>query len=255
MAMSQALVILPQVFQYIQVIGYVVMIFFFGSIAMRGWKGWLPWYTNLLARAGVGFLCLFVGVSIGPLITGLRSGILAMFQLDLITVGVVSAIMLSIALYLLSFKSHYAVLSIRKRMHKLERRMRSMRNLPKGMTIHKWIGVIIIVALVALAAVNFRGFPENPAGEIFRSMGLPEDIANMSPECMGAIMAMTAIDEVRNPPLYENPSLASLVEERSGKEVFEMYRLESEGMTVIAIKTTDDLTCFATESEFCMCPQ
>lgn len=255
MAVSEAMVLLPQVFQYIQIIGYVVMIFFFGSIAMRGWKGWLPWYLNLLARAGVGFLCLFVGVSIGPLIAGLRSGMLAMFQLDLITVGVVSSVILSIALYLISFKSQYAVLSIRKRIHKLEKKMRGMKGAPKGMTIYKWAGLAIIIALVVLAALNFRGFPENPAREMFQSMGLPEEIADMSPDCMSAMMAVASVSEIKNPPLYEDEALKAAVEEASGKEVFEMYRIESEGRTIIAIKTVDESTCFATESEFCMCPQ
>ncbi len=254
MAISEVMYLLPQLFQYIQIIGYIVMIFFFGSIAMRGWKGYFPWYMNLLARVGTGFVCLFAGVSIGPLITSLRSGILIMFQLDLITVGVITSVLLSIAFYLISSNSWGAVVSLRKLAEKTQKRIMKMGRPPKGMTMHKWAGVVIIIAIVAVSAVSFRGFPENAATEIFRSMGLPEDVVNMSPDCLSAMMAMSSMGEIRNPPLYENDTLKSLVEEQSGETVFEMYSIETEGMTIIAIKTASDKTCYATEDEFCFCP-
>ncbi|GEM_PF-4728545 len=253
MAISEAMVLLPMVFQYIQVIGYIVMVLFFGSIAMRGWKGWFPWYINLLARVGTGFVCLIAGVSLGPFMTGLRTGILAMFQLDLITVGVISSVIMSVALYLISFKSHRAALSVKKRIHKLERKLRGMGHPPKGMTKWKWAGLAIIVALVALSAVSFRGFPENAASEMFKSMGLPEEVADMSPECLSAMMAVTSVGEIRDPPLYENDALKSTIEAESGETVFEMYRIENAGATIIAVKTVSDKTCFATETDFCMC--
>lgn len=255
MAISEAMYLLPQVFQYIQVIGYIVMAMFFGSIAMRGWKGYLPWYMNLAARFGVGFICLFVGISIGPLITALRTGMLSIFQLDLITVGVISSIMISVALYLISSKSRAAVVSLRKHLEKTQEKITKLGHPPKGMTTEKWIGVAIIIALVAIAAISFKGFPENPTAEIFRSMGLPEDVATMSPDCLGAIMAMSSMGDIRDPPLYEDESIKSIVEEKSGKTVFEMYRLDSNGQTIIAVKTADDKTCFATETEFCMCQE
>ena len=255
MAINEALVILPQIMQYIQLIGYVVMALFFGSIAMKGWKGYLPWHLKLAARLGAGFLCVLSGVSIGPFITGLRSGILRVFQLDLITVGIISAILFSVAFFLISSKSEAALESLKRHVKKTENKIKKMGVPPKGMTIHKWAGIAIIAALVALSAVTFRGFPGNAAQELFKSMGLPEEIANLSPECMSAFMAMTSMGQkVENPPLYENAALKSIIEQGSGKTVFEMYRLENEGRVIIAAKTTEDKTCFATEAEFCMCP-
>jgi hypothetical protein len=256
---TELMAVLPQLFQYLQIIAYVVLLLFFGSVAMRGWKGYLPIYFRWPARIGVGFICLIAGIALGPLITGLGTGILKMFQLDVVTVGVISAIIVSVGLYLISYRSHGAVESMKREIERLERKVSDMKGKVRpGWTVAKIMGLVIIIALVAVSAASFRGFPPAMSSELFESFGIPEEISRMSPECMGLMTTMATLsqqqDAFQNPPVHQDDALKALIEQGSGKSVSEMYRIEESGQTIILGVMGDNSQCIASETEFCMCP-
>ncbi|MFQ5648028.1 MAG: hypothetical protein ACE5FW_02220 [Candidatus Aenigmatarchaeota archaeon] len=113
---------LPAIFQYIQIFGYIVLLLFFGAIAMKGWKGFLRFYIRWPARIGVGFLCLIAGIGLSPFIPVLSTGIFKVFQSDIIAGGIVTAIVVSIGFYLISFRSPGVVEGMRREIQRLHNR-------------------------------------------------------------------------------------------------------------------------------------
>jgi len=256
---------LPTVFQYIQIIGYIVLLLFFGSIAMKGWRGFLRFYIRWPARIGIGFLCLIAGMGLSPYIPVLSTGIFKVFQSDVIAGGIITAIIISIGLYLISFRSPRVVEGMRREIQRLHDKINSMRGKKPSKTF-TIAGVIIIVAVLGFGLINFRGFPSNIAEEFISSivpeMGLPGGItmgpgmSKLSPDCMTALYALS-----QNPQLisgaqpYENSAVREMVEQQAGSSVLEMYSLEYQGKTIIFASMSDNRQCLATESELCACQE
>lgn len=246
---------LPLIFQYIQIFSYIAFAYIFGSVAVKGWRGYLPWYLKLAAKFGTGFVCLISGIALGPFIQGLNVGILQFMQLDVLTAGMVAGAVFAVGLYLFSFTSPTVVTSINRQIEKLRKKMSKM----KGRKPNKKMqtaGVIVILFLVAVSLVYFRGFPSDMTSELFEKMGLPEEFGTMSQECMSTLTAAMSLtpEQLKNPPVYENPGLETEIESESNKTTVEMYRIEQDGEVVVIALTSDNQQCFATETEFCVCP-
>jgi hypothetical protein len=252
---SEIMATLPVMMQYIQVIAYVVLLLFFGSFAMRGWTGWLPWFIKWPARIGLGFLCLIIGIALGPFVTGLNTGIMKIMQLDLFAMGLISAVVFAIGLFLISHRSESTAKSLEKQIERLQKRMKKAkgREPSRMFTI---VGVALIAGMLIFGLVNFRGFPAAMDEEIFSSLGIPPELAQMSQECMTAMAAMASTSGAQpDPEPYQNDALKASIEAGAGKAVSQMARLEVNGNAIVVGMMEDGSQCFATESDFCLCPE
>jgi hypothetical protein len=275
---------LPVIFQTVQIVAYLFFILFFGSIVIRGFRGYLPWYMKLLARIGFGFIALICAVALAPLIsigsTGIFKLIFTIVQLNLWIAGMISTAVLAISLFLISNKI-YNVPGMEKAIEKLKLRMEKAKSVEKemaGKTIIQRIlepltiaGIVIFVAFIAIALINFRGFP-NPSDNVLSAIGLnqsdldklsgyietvsPGQNENMPEGCVSALeLAQNFRQDIVNNrlPAYSDSGMKSLIESSSGESVFQMYRIEYKQKVYALATTTKQSVCSATGNIFCGC--
>ncbi len=96
--------LLPQLLTFAQAIIYVIFIWFFGAIAMKGLKKHLSFPFRTILTFCVGFLCLVSGVALSGYIVFLQDKILELFQVGVTVGGLISSIIFAIAFYLISRK-------------------------------------------------------------------------------------------------------------------------------------------------------
>jgi hypothetical protein len=284
---------LPEFMFWTQIVIYIFFIFFFGSLALRGYRGYLHWTLHLLLRIGSGFACLVAGIGLSPILP-LVSGnmILRIAQLDVVIGGAVSAVVLALSFYIMTLRFP-RTLVIKKKIKALEARLSKTRDRPPSkmrMDPLIIIGVVIILAFMAASIYNFRGFPD-PASDLLAQMGMtPEEltqiggllgdpgagagigglvpegvvieggsISEQSPACLSAMLAMVPIqDQLQDPVfllehMYADPGMQALIEAGSGKTVTQMFRVTEDGNDIIIAQTQDMFTCTAVPGEFCLC--
>jgi hypothetical protein len=264
---------LPLIFSVMQLVVYAVAVLFFGSIAIRGWRGYLSRPKRLLMRLALGLICVVTGTGIAPLLA-IDNVIFKMLQFETLLGMVVASIVMLVSLRLMTLNVPYSLVlkrKIKSLMEKLEKREDKNAEMPKDMlrspaTI---AGIVIFAAFIVLSLLSFRGFPDMQHS-IYSAMGLSDaDIAmindavqqyqnspfsKLSASCQSAIMEMQGKDELsRNPPLYENDALKAKIESGSGQAVSEMHRLDSNGLTLIKSVGAEGKQCFATTTDFCIC--
>lgn len=256
---------LPVVFNYLQIFSYVILILFFGASALKGWKGFLPWFYKWPFRIAAGAVCLLVGFSIADYIPTLNTGIFRIFQSHIIAAGLVSAIIMGIALYLISIKLPSTVESHKREILRLQNKVSKMKRV-KPNKVFMAAGIVIIAGLLVFAAINWKGFPPNMADELFSSL-IPEGelpggivlgpgMSKLNPECMSIITLMQQSPEIMSSPSsYENDVLSSAMEEFGGSPVIELYKVEHEGQVMIFGLLENNLMCISTETEVCACAE
>ena len=246
---------LPMLLQYIQLISYIVLSYVFGSVAVRGWRGYLPWYLSLPFRFGAGFVCLLAGISLSPFMGTLNTGLLKFMQIDILTAGLVAGVLFAAGLFLLSYGSRAAAAGMSMQIEKLQKRLDGMKGRPANRT-RQAAGGAIILGILIVSLLLFRGFPADMTSELFKTMGLPEEFGQMSPECMSMLTSAMSLSsqELNNPPVYSNDALKAEIESSAGEPVTELYRIVADGVPVVLAVTESGQQCFATESDFCICP-
>ncbi|HJW96897.1 MAG TPA: hypothetical protein VJ485_01930 [archaeon] len=266
-----------------------------GWTIMKGFRGYLSWYMRFLGKLGFGFLSLICAIGIAPLIsiggTGLIGTVLSMMQINFFVAGVVSTIVLTVSLFLISDKI-YNVKSMEKSMEKLKSKLEKAKSFEKEMAGKprlqrilrpvNLIGIVILVALLAIALINFRGFPDpakniqNATGNMLSDLGItPEDIktfcgfiegynqtGTFSEDCAGPLelaqsLNATSFDDISRIigqlPLYVDTGVKSLIESGSGEAVALMYRIEHNHKVYALAITVKQSMCTATEGKFCGC--
>lgn len=250
---------LPEVLSTVQIIVYVGLIFFFGSIAVMGFRTYTHWYIRLLIRIALGFLALISGIALSPFIPFFTGPIYEMLQLDLIVSGIIASIILGISLYLISFSS-FNIPGIEKKISSLKNKLEDAKskeptNITKGIQIG---GIVLLAAFLILSIVNFRGFPS--ISERISSL-LPEQFRDilsgfedLSNECgeTAAILARHQ-DELTDLNLYENEFLKQEIESKTGSSVSQMVSTVLENKTIVIAITESGKNCYATETELCIC--
>ena len=93
---------LPAIMETVQIVFYIFLILTFGSLVLKGYRGFLPWWQSLLIRLGTGSLSLIGGISIGNYITFFNSLELQLLQLHIIMGGFIAASILLISFYFLT---------------------------------------------------------------------------------------------------------------------------------------------------------
>jgi hypothetical protein len=275
-ALSEVMVNLPAILDNLQIITYILLILFFGSIAVLGFRIYAPFWKRILIRIGFGFLCLFSGAAIAIYMPFHDSIIGKLIQLDLLIGGVVASIIFAISLFILS-KGISSENTIKRAIEKLEERLKKEHSKPKPKNTltgpYFLAGIVIIILLLLFSAANFRGFPsfqdsmmsafgmtsedfeslQNVLGSV-KDLDMPEGIMEIPTECTNAYSAISRnTDAMSNLVDYDNPTLKTNIESEAGETVIDMKSVEVEGLTIVVALTQTGKTCFASEDIFCAC--
>jgi hypothetical protein len=275
---------MPLIFQTIQIVAYIFFVLFFGSIVIRGFRGYLPWHMRLIAKIGFGFMALVCAVALGPLIptesTGIYRIIFTLIQLNLWIAGVISAAVLAVSLFLISSKIRN-IPGMEKAMDRMKARLEKARSIEKEMTGKTLVqkltqpmvlaGIIILAAFLTVSLVNFRGFP-NPSENVLSAIGLnqsdidtlgsyieavsPNQTGQMPEGCVSALeLAQNFQEDIlqNSLPVYTDPAIKVLIESESGESVELMYRIEYRQRVYALAITARQSVCSATGSLFCGC--
>jgi hypothetical protein len=100
--MMQLLEILPQLLAAVQIIIYVFLSWFFGSIAIRGMKYKLSFPIKIALTFCFGFACLVAGTALPVAFNIMQTGILKTFQVDSLIFGIIISIVFAVCLYMIS---------------------------------------------------------------------------------------------------------------------------------------------------------
>ena len=275
---------MPLIFQTVQIVAYLFFVLFFGSIIIRGFRGYLPWHMKLLGRLGFGFIALVCAVAFAPLIplesTGIYRIIFTLMQLNLWIAGIISSVVLTLSLFLISNKI-YNVRGMEKAMDKLKARLEKAKHVMKDMSgksiiqnlLHpvRLAGIIVFAGFIAFALINFRGFP-NPTENVLSAIGLnqsdidnlagyinavsPNQTAPMPEGCVSPLVLAQNFQEAilqNSLPVYADSGIKTLIESNSKESVELMYRIEYNQRVYALAITTKQSVCSATGSQFCGC--
>jgi hypothetical protein len=267
---------LPQVMFIVQIIGYTFLILFFGSIAIKGYRGYISWSARFLGRIGIGFLSLIGGISLSRFIPVLNTGIYKMLQLSVVIGGLISCFILMLSLYLLMHKI-YNIKGMKKKIKNLEEKLKKAKEITQKeaekskksrlLDPYRVSGIILIAVFLIIALTNFQGFP-NLTENIFSFLGISQaDISKISeyvegldkevpPGCVSNIVLIQNFGyDLMNKklPKYHDQKIKSMIEHGSGNSVSEMYRVEYNQQVFIMAITDNMNLCSATETIFCGC--
>lgn len=268
---------LPELLQTVQIITYVLLALFFGSIVVLGFRVYAPFWKKLLLRVGFGFLSLFSGIAISPFVPVQDNIIARMMQLDIIIGGVVSSVIFAISLFLIS-NGLSSVDTLRRAIERLHERLRKEQAKPKPKnklsSPYFLAGIVLIALFLLFSAANFRGIPSmeqnilsefgitaedlasisDIAGDIQTS--LPEGTEKITNECMDASLLLTKntdkLGDLQEP--YDNPQMKKSMEDASGETVISITSGQIEGTAIVIGITDAGSVCLATPNELCFCP-
>lgn len=181
-AMAGLIQNLPAIMPWMQAVIYIFLILFFGSIAIRGYKGYLSGRIHFLLRVGSGFVCLVTGIGLSPLLPIVSENtILKITQVDLIIGGIISSIVLLISLYIITLRFP-RTLVVKKRIEKLQEKLTKTKDRrPSSRRVDPFmiIGAVIIIVFLAVSLMNFRGFPDITS-DLLSQLGItPEEFSQL----------------------------------------------------------------------------
>ncbi len=181
-AMAGLIQNLPAIMPWMQAVIYIFLILFFGSIAIRGYKGYLSGLIHFLLRVGSGFVCLVTGIGLSSLLPIVSENtILKITQVDLIIGGIISSIVLLISLYIITLRFP-RTLVVKKRIEKLQEKLAKTKDRrPSSRRVDPLmiIGAVIIIVFLAVSLMNFRGFPDITS-DLFSQFGItPEEFSQL----------------------------------------------------------------------------
>ncbi|NIO19428.1 MAG: hypothetical protein GTN76_01435 [Candidatus Aenigmarchaeota archaeon] len=96
--------LLPQFLSIAQTVIYVILAWFFGAIALKGLRKHLIFPVRMVLTFCIGFLCVISGIVISNYIPFLQDAMFRLFQVGLTVGGLISSIILAVALYMMSRK-------------------------------------------------------------------------------------------------------------------------------------------------------
>ncbi|MCX6814052.1 MAG: hypothetical protein NTY20_00140 [Candidatus Aenigmarchaeota archaeon] len=275
---------MPLIFQTIQIVAYIFFILFFGSIIIRGFRGYLPWYMKLIGRVGFGFITLVCAVALSTLIpiesTGIYKVIFTLIQLNLWIGGIISTVILTVSLFLISNKI-YNIRGMEKAMERLKARLEKAKDVAKDMSgktlIQKLlqpitiIGIVLFGGFLVFSLINFKGFP-NPSDNVLSAIGLnqsdidkltgyiqavsPNQTENMPEGCVSPLELAQNFQQAilqNSLPVYIDSGMRTLIESNSKDSVELMYRVEYKQRVYALAITTKQSICSAIGTLFCGC--
>lgn len=267
---------LPQILFGLQVILYIVLILVFGSIIIKGYRGYMHFAVRLLLRLGFGFIALVCGLGISGLIP-MFSGdaFYTLIQSLLINpfIGIViSTAVLTISLCLISHNI-FNIPGMKKQISKLQEKLKKAEEVTskvvkKRLEPIRIVGIVVLVVFLVFSLINFQGFP-SLGEELFSFIGItPEEVEELGKymEDLGigkeipenCVPILTLIDEnlddFLNDRLPESTDLGikSLIESNSGFTIVKVYQVTHDQRNFF-LGIEKDNVCSATATEFCEC--
>lgn len=231
---------LPEIMFWAQIAIYIFLIFFFGSIAMKGYKGYLQGKLHLLLRIGSGFVCLVTGIGLSSFLPFVSENmILKISQIDLIIGGAISSIVLLVSLYIITLRFPRSAV-IKKNIEALEKKLAKTKDRPpspRKIDPFMIIGAVIIIVFLIISLMNFRGFP-NMTEDMLSQLGItPEELSQMG-DLLGGTGGSGGKVEIPD-QLMENLPI-EIVGDKEGKKEISIACLQA--ITNIGLKDISELT-------------
>jgi len=277
-SLSEIVANLPVILDTLQTVTYILLVLFFGSIAVMGFRIYAPFWKKLLVRLLFGVLSLFSGAAIAGFMPLPDNIIIKLIQLDVVVGGIVASVIFAVSLFILC-KGLSSEETLKKAIERLQNALKKEqlrhRLRPKKTMSDPYFlaGVVIIVLFLLFSAFNFTGFPSfqeslmstlGMTPDDFESLSnvldtvkdtdLPEGIADMPGDCYELISALGRSPEsMTELSDYTNQQLKSAIEQGTGDTVVDMKHTAVEGNTVVIAITGTGKTCIATETDLCIC--
>lgn len=263
---------LPLILQATQMVVYIFLVLFLGSIAVIGCRLVLPFWKRFLLRIALGFLCLVSGISLAGFMPVFNEGLFRLFQTSMFAAGILSSVVFAVSLYLISLRIPKSEM-IKARIEKLEKKLSKVRKKKpikrRFLDIGLIAGVLIIAVFLIFVVINFKGF-SSFSQDIYSFFGFsPEDIQNIggalgglerSQNIPGCTEIMNII--IQNPDMlsdlsiwetYINNDLKARMEEDIGMSIAGMQKAEQNGRVIILGIVNINSICIATQDEVCYC--
>jgi hypothetical protein len=262
---------LPELFLLSDVLFYVFGVLFFGSLAVKGFRGYMHFIPFFGLRVLMGIVSMMGGLSLKGFFPFLNSGIYQLFRADILAGSFVSSLILAGGLYLISFRL-INVNSLKKRVDEMQSRIEKAKKMPSKMLGWrdplKMAGVGILVVFVGFSAVGFRGFPSISEGFLsfigitrddltelsrqFEGASLQEE--DLPPGCMGVMGILQAAGpDITKLQKSENMDVIQIIEDGSASSVLDMRIAAVGGKEYFLAVTEGQKICSATRSLFCGC--
>lgn len=253
---------LPTLLLLSDVVFYVFGILFFGSIAVRGFRGYLHPAAHFGLRILLGMVSVVGGMAMTSLFSFLSSGAYGLLNLDTLAGSLLSSLILAGGLYLVSFRL-IDVPSLKKRIRRMEERIK------RGQAVAaekrgwkdpvKVIGILIIAGLVGFSLLQFKGFPR-PSEELLSSIGIsPGDLEGLkalgggTQGCAAALTLLQSLGNFDNLPPVTDTGQKSIFEREAHSRVTDMRKAFVEGEDYTVALTEGQQICYSKQSQFCDC--
>jgi len=102
--LPEIMALIPTILYVSQIFIYIILMLFYGSIAMVGFRKRKTFVTGLLGRLVTGALCVLAGTSLSGFVPFFNKGFLKVLQIDTFIAGSVASILLLIALRLITYR-------------------------------------------------------------------------------------------------------------------------------------------------------
>ena len=256
---------LPTLLFLSDVMFYVFGTLFFGSIAVKGFRGYLHPLAHFGLRVLMGIAGMIGGLAFQGWLPFLNTGIYQLFRLDILAGALISSAVFGVGLYLISFRL-INIKALKMRIEKMEGRIKKAKSIPEGK--RGWkdplkaVGIVIIIVLAGLSLLSFRGFPRL-SENLLSSLGVTEqDVQAISgiqggqvPEgCVPPLtLLQTAGLQSNTLPVARDPAVQNAIEQHGGSKVVEMRKTAIEGTDYFIAFTENQHLCYSTKTQFCSC--
>lgn len=269
---------MPLIMDLMQAVGYVFLSLFFGSIAIKGYRGYINTWVKFGARLGVGFFSLVIGLSIANFIPLISDNVfIVLLQRDLFNVmigGFIASFLMLGAIYLVThniFDLERMKLYLNKFEDKVKKAEQIKRDEGKNtfaqkvMDPYRLAGIVFVVVLMVFTLFTFRGFPntnenmlsalglnQSDIDELLKSLGGEE---NLPPGCVSLFTLLQEHgDDVIGSGLTQTTDTnARDLVSAQGHEPITMYELVYNGDNYILAVTSDSHMCHIREGILCGC--
>lgn len=270
---------LPQILGGLQIFYYIILILMFGSVIMKGYKGYMRFWMKFLLRLGFGFVALVTGIGISNLIPMFTNDMFYTFLQTMLinpVLGIiVSTAVITVSLFMISHNV-FNIPGIHKQIKKLEEKLKKAEDIAekagsagiKKLEPIRIVGIIVLVAFLIVSLLNFQGFPSF-GDDLFSFIGItPEDIDELGqyidkipgstdiPENCVPILSLieSNYNRIMTDSLPESTDIGikAMIESGSGMTIQKVFEITYEERTLYLGVERDNL-CSATASEFCEC--
>ena len=163
---------LPQLVAVSQYVFIIFSVLFFGSIAVRGAP--VEWYLRWVLRVGLGAVALAAAYGLSAFVPDVLP-FMRLLNIDVLVTGVAASLVLAAGLYLIT-RTMDTTARIEEKIRKLEKQKQKGSGLRTPSAI---AGVVLIVVVIVLAALTFKGIT-NPTADLLDTLpGLENGTAGL----------------------------------------------------------------------------